>query len=226
MKKYNCSIKLLLIAALLFCSAGTSASDAPKVLDDFSSSKVGNFPKKWRTWPLQRGKAEEVYSVAEEKGSRFIKAYDDHDVSQQIFLNFDWHVDEKPVLSWKWRATTLPAGANESDGSTNDSACGVYVVVGKYDGHAIKYVWSTTLPIGKTVSRHDGKLNVKVLDSGSKSVGKWVKHSVDIPADYQTLFGGKLEKSPSGIAILTDGNAMHKPSGCDYADFAISSRTP
>lgn len=226
MKKSSCLAKLFLIVALLLCPAASASGDGPRALDDLSSSKIGNFPKRWRTWPLQRGKAEEVYHVAEESGSRYIKASDDHDVSQQIFLNFDWPVDEKPILSWRWRATALPAGADESDGSTNDSACGVYVVVGKYDGHAIKYVWSTTLPVGNTVSRHDGKLKIKVLDSGSKGAGKWAKRTVDIPSDYQALFGRKLEKNPSGIAILTDGNAMHKPAGCDYADFTISGRMP
>lgn len=190
-------------------------------LDDLTSSKVGSFPKKWRTWPLQRDKAAEVYQVAEENGGRFIKAYDDHDASQQIFLNFSWPIENKPVLSWKWRATELPAGANESSDSTNDSACAVYVVVGKYDGHAIKYVWSTSLPVGAKVARRGGKLQIKALDSGSSKKGKWVEHRVDVAADYQELFGGKLEKNPSGIAILTDGNAVHKPSGCDYANFQI-----
>lgn len=191
-------------------------------LDDLSTSKVGNFPKRWRTWPLQRSAAEKVYSVVEEGGAKFIKAYDDHDASQQIFLNFDWKADEKPNLSWRWRATELPAGARESDDATNDSACGVYVVVGRYDGHAIKYVWSSSLPAGAIVTRRDGKLKIKVLDSGAAKKGKWVNQKVNVVADYEALFGRKLDKNPSGIAMLTDGNAVHKPAGCDYADFAIS----
>lgn len=191
-------------------------------LDDFKTSKVGNFPRLWRTWPLQRDKAAEVYSVAEENGTRYIKALDDRDMSQQIFFNFGWLIKNNPVLSWRWRATALPAGANESSDSTNDSACAVYVVVGKLNGYAIKYVWSSTLSPGTVVSRRDGKLKIKVLDSGPAKAGKWVKHSVDVPADYEALFGNALSKNPSGIAILTDGNAVHKTAGCDYADFKVS----
>ncbi|MFH0799149.1 MAG: DUF3047 domain-containing protein [Pseudomonadota bacterium] len=211
-------------AAAPALAAEQEAPAARAILDNLSSSKVGKFPHKWRTWPLQRGKAEEVYSVAEENGSRYIKAYDDHDASQQIFLNFDWQIDRSPILSWRWRATTLPPGASEAGDATNDSACGVYVIVGRYDGHAIKYVWSSTLPAGATHTRHDGKLKIKVLDSGASGKGKWVRHRVDIPADYEALFGRKLDKNPSGVAILTDGNAVHKPSGCDYADFAVSGK--
>ncbi|MFA5812753.1 MAG: DUF3047 domain-containing protein [bacterium] len=193
-------------------------------LDDLSTTKIGNFPKRWRTWPLQRGDAEKVYRVAEEGGKRFIKAYDSEDLSQQIFLNFNWQVQERPMLSWRWRVTKLPEGAAESNDATNDSACGVYVVVGKYSGHAIKYVWSSSLPAGNVTTRHDGKLKIKVLDSGQARTGSWVAHSVDVRTDYESLFGKPLEKNPSGIGMLTDGNAVHKPSGCDYADFAISGK--
>ena len=190
-------------------------------LDDFSTSKVGKFPMRWRTWPLQRSSAERVYSVVEEGGKRFIKAYDATNESQQIFLSFPWSLDERPILTWRWRATKLPESANESSDATNDSACGLYVVFGRTSGHAIKYVWSTGLPAGSVVTRNDGKLKVKVLDAGAARAGSWVTHGQNIMADYKQLFGKQPDRDPSGIGILTDGNAVQKPSGCDYADFAV-----
>lgn len=213
--KILCSVLFAIVIASQFVFADSL------LLDDLTSSKVGSFPKRWRTWPLQRDSASTVYSVMEEGGSRFIKAYDDHDASQQVFLNFAWPIDKRPNLSWRWRPTELPAGANESDDSTNDSACGLYVVVGRYDGHAIKYVVSSTLAPGTVVSRKGGKLKIKVLD-GASARGKWLSHTVNVTQDYETLFGRKIDKNPSGIALLTDGNAVHKPAGCDYADFKIS----
>lgn len=215
--------KLLIVAVIITAALSLNAFAAGQmILDDFSKSKIGNFPKLWRTWPFQRDKAAKVYKVAEEGGKLFIKAFDDQDLSQQIFFNFNWQVEERPGLSWQWRVTKLPVGANESNDATNDSACGLYVVVGRYTGNAIKYVWSSTLAPGTVVTRHNGKLKIKVLDSGDKKIGQWVGHSVNVMNDYQELFGSKLEKNPSGIGLLTDGNAMHKPAGCDYADFAIS----
>jgi hypothetical protein len=191
-------------------------------LDSLKSSKIDHFPKAWRTWPLQRNDASKVYKVAEENGKRFIQSRDDDNLSKQIFLNFNWEADKRPMLSWRWRATELPAGAAENNDATNDSACGVYVVVGKWSGHAIKYVWSTTLAPGTVVTRHDGKLKIKVLDSGPAKKGSWITHTVNVKKDYEELFGKPLEKNPTGVGILTDGNAVHKPAGCDYANFAIS----
>jgi len=211
-----------LAASLLF--AVFVATNASALIDDLSSSKVGKLPRWWKTWPMQREKAERVYSIGEENGKRFIRAHDADNVSQQLFINFHWPIAEKPMLSWKWRATKLPDGGNESNDATNDSACGVYVVVGKYSGHAIKYVWSTTLAPGTVVSRRDGKLKIKVVDSGPQKMADWVWHKLDVRKDYEKLFGKKLDKNPSGIAILTDGNNVGKPAGCDYADFDISAK--
>ena len=215
---------IAVLAALASIVAYASDKVWTRQLNTLDTSKVGRLPKRWRAWHFQRGKAAKVYRVAEENGRRFIKAYDDHDASQQIFLNFHWPIEKRPAFSWSWRATTLPQGANESGDATNDSACGIYVVVGRYQGHAIKYVWSTSLPPGTVVSRRGGQLKIKVLDSGPKKVGQWISHSVDVPSDYQALFGKPLKKNPAGIGILTDGNAVHKPAGCDYTDFTISSR--
>ena len=222
--KKNITFLFVAAAVLALTSFSSLAQNTvrPRYLDSFASSKVGKFPRLWRTWPFQRGKAAKVYKIGEENGERFIRAYDDHDASQQIFLNFPWNIKERPSLSWSWRATTLPEGGKESNDASNDSACGVYVVVGKFDGHAIKYVWSTTLPIGQVVTRRDGKLKIKVVDSGAAKKGTWVHHKVNVVDDYKALFEKDLTKNPSGVALLTDGNALHKPSGCDYRAFAIS----
>ncbi len=209
------------IIFLLLGSVNSATPPTKRYVGNLDSTRLGKIPHPWRTWPFQRGDAGKVYKVREEKGKRIIRAYDDHDSSTQMFLNFIWPIKERPMLSWRWKATTLPAGAAENNDKSNDSACGVYVVVGKYSGHAIKYVWSTTLKPGTVVSRRDDKLKIKVIDSGPKKLNEWINHEVDVVADYKTLFGKELEKNPSGIGILTDGNAVHKPAGCDYADFAI-----
>ena len=223
MRKYTV-LAIVTLAVLVSIIAHASDKMWTRQLNTLETSKVGRFPRRWRTWPFQRKKAAKVYRVAEENGLRFIKAYDDHDASQQIFLNFHWPIEKRPIVSWSWRATTLPQGANESNDATNDSACGMYVLIGRYKGHAIKYVWSTSLPPGTVVTRRGGKLKIKVLDSGYDKMGQWINHSVDVLSDYQALFGRPLKKNPSGIGILTDGNAVHKPAGCDYTDFIVSSK--
>ena len=214
--------KILTIAAVILCAALPAELLAQIVIDDFQASQTGRFPSKWRTWPFQRGKATQVYQIADDGGRHILKATEDKALSVQILRYFNWEVGDYPYLSWRWRAKTLPAGAAENDDNKNDSACGVYAIVGGYNGNALKYVWSTTLPVGQTVTRREGKLKIKVADSGTGNLGKWRSHTVNVPADYKALFGVELKKKPSGIAILTDGNATNTAAACDYADFTIS----
>lgn len=182
------------------------------------------FPKSWRTWPFQRDKAIAVYKVALENGKPVLTAHDDRDYSAQIMYPFIWKIDEYPYLNWRWKPKILPTGATEDNDNKNDSACGVYVIFGRYSGVATKYVWSTSLPVGKVVSRRDGKLKISVKGSGQGGVGKWHGYSVKVLDSYQQLFGAPSKRKPSGIAILTDGNATHTAAACDYADFTISKK--
>lgn len=194
-------------------------------IDDINDLPIGKIPRTWRTWPFHRDKAEKIYVVKEEKGNRFIRARDEWNISTQLFRNFYWKVEEHPLLSWRWRARILPAGSREDKDDLNDSACGVYVIIGKTSGHALKYVWSTTLPVDTIVTRKEGRLKIKVVDSGTTHVGQWQTHTVDVLKDYKELFGKDLTRDPSGIAILTDGNAVHLPAECDYDDFVVSTRS-
>ena len=205
---------------------GTMAQPTGQLkIDGLESEKVGKFPSNWRTWPLRRGKTAEIYHVDKEGEMKFIRAFDDKDYSLQAMRDFNWQVDKYPYLSWRWRAKQLPTGAREDNDELNDSACGVYVIFGKMSGHAMKYVWSTGLPVGQTVSRREGKLKIRVEESGGSNLNKWRQVSVNVPKDYSALFGKPLEKKPTGIGILTDGNATHTAAACDYADFIISEET-
>ncbi|MBI2345438.1 MAG: DUF3047 domain-containing protein [Deltaproteobacteria bacterium] len=188
-------------------------------IDAFSRSMDGQFPKGWRTWPTQGGKAREVYKVASEGGNRYLAARDEKEHSVQIFREFGWDLGTHPILTWRWRARTMPSGANETDPATNDSACGVYVIFGKTAGKGLKYVWSSVLPVGKTHSKEAGKMYFTVLDSGQGT--DWRTHRVNVTADYRKFFGRAPDKNPAGIGILTDGNATHSPAACDYDNFAI-----
>lgn len=219
---------LLLLAGLIFIVlSAVSGRTASSKLDvsGLDSARAGRFPSIWRTWPFQRNKATQVYSVQQDDDSKYIHAKDGKDLSVQILRNFHWDIKDYPYLTWKWRARQLPAGAQENNDDKNDSACGVYVTIGiGPSARAMKYVWSTKLPVGDVVTRRDGKLKIKVADTGSANLNKWQSHTVNVPQDYRALFGEELKRNPSGIAILTDGNATHTPAACDYAQFTVLSQ--
>ncbi len=216
-----------LLAFLLLLSASAQAYTPPKagtvrIIEDFQGGPEGKFPVNWRTYPFQRGKAREVYQVAAEHGNHFLRALDSQNFSVQIFREFSWATNEYPKLSWRWRAQTIPAGGDERNADTNDSACGVYVVFGKYTGTAIKYVWSSTLPVGTIIEKKPGHFYLVVVNSGESRLKQWHAVSINALQDYQRLFKMPPSRPPSGFGILTDGNALQTTAACDYDDFQVS----
>ena len=215
------TLMFALLAVATLSSAALRAEGARNV-ENFTQYDVDKFPKSFRTYPFQRGKAEKVYIVKDENGNKILHASDDQDISVQTFKRFMWNVKEYPNFSWKWRAITIPKGADERNGMPNDSACGIYVTFGGYTGNAIKYVWSSTLPAGTVVEKKPGKFYILVVESGSGNVGSWETKSVNVMEDYRRLFKSEPSKDPEGFGLLTDGNATHTPAVCDYDDFQIS----
>jgi hypothetical protein len=194
---------------------------AALTIDDFQQYPTEKIPAKWRTWPFQRGKAAGVYSVKSENDNKFLSATDSNGVSVQILRDFNWKIENYPLLSWKWRAIKLPVNANETDPSTNDSACGVYVVFSKTRQEMLKYTWSTTAPVGTVYEKRQGKAYIVVVESGGKHLNSWLAHRINVIDDYKKYFRKELDKNPSAIAILTDGNATKTEASCDYDEFAI-----
>lgn len=192
------------------------------MVDSFSQYEVGKFPISFKTYPLQRNKAMEVYTVQEEGGNKFLHASDDKDISVQTMKRFEWKRSDYPHFSWRWKAITLPKGAAENNKAVNDSACGVYVVFGGWTGNVLKYVWSTTLPVDSIHEKKPNTFYFVVKESGSGNAGQWTTETVNIVEDYKKAFHKDPEDDPSGFGILTDGNATHTPAACDYDDFKIS----
>lgn len=198
------------------------------MIEDFDSSDPGGFPLTWKAWRGDDDLARNLYTIREENGNRYLHAADD---GSSIIIRKElkeWDANEYPVLTWRWRARVLPEGGDERIGSRNDSSVAVYVVLDQnFIGvpKTLKYVWSTTLPVG-TYHRRDGigRPHVIVLESGKDKLGKWVEESVDVRADYVRIFGNKPPRKAVGIGILTDGNATGTESRGDYDDFVVHRR--
>lgn len=207
---------LITAAVMLFPPLTMSET---KWIEGFSSGVSGEFPKGWRTRPGQGSAAEQEYKVQDEGGNKYLAADDPSGLSTQIFKMASWNLDNYPLLKWKWRARKLPAGANEGSPSQNDSACGIYVSFGMVRGYALKYVWSSSLPVGTTVKKDD-KMYIIVKRSGG---GGWANESANIVADATKAWGKVPDRTLSGVGILTDSNATHSAASCDYDNIGYAS---
>jgi len=215
---------ILFLPMFCFFSASALADTNKKIVEDFSEYRSSQFPTWWKTWPFQRNDAKKVYRVMKEKENRFLRSEENESLSKQIYKGFDWQPLIYPYLNWKWRARVLPEGANETKPETNDSACAVYVAFGRTSKRSMKFTWSSTLPEGTIHVKEPGKTVFKILDGGAKHLNQWRGHSIHLKEIYKELFKSDMNQEPSGIAILTDGNAVNKKAACDYDDFSISKK--
>jgi hypothetical protein len=195
------------------------------VLENFEHMAVGGFPKGWKAWRGDDGYARKLYGIREEQGNRYLSAQDD---GTSIIIRKEyrgWNPHDYPMLSWRWRARALPEGGDERVGSKNDSAVAVYVVLDQnFIGipKTLKYVWSTTLPVGTRHRREGiGRPAVIVLESGPGKVGQWVTEKVNVYEDFVRTFGKEPPRSAVGIGVLTDGNATKSRAQGDYDDFVV-----
>jgi hypothetical protein len=215
---------LLLCGIPLFAYAeGDTATNGSRIsLDNFDTDQPLAFPREWKARESEEI-ARVVYQVAEENGNRFLHARAEKQ-GVQIGITRSFQPKEFPVLQWRWRAKQLPAGGNEQATDTNDSAAGVYVV---FDStvmpRAIKYVWSSTLPVGtRLTSPVYWRSKTVVLESGPSQVNEWKLETVNFYSDYKALFGAEPGEV-QGIAILTDSDMTKSVAEADYDDFTLLS---
>ena len=211
---------LAVFSLLLFILLPWPAHGQSAVHISFDGDEVGKPPAGWGS---RNGKIGDVYSVQEEGGRKFLHA-DARGTAVQIGLEGKWSLKEYPVLEWQWRALVLPDKGDELKKGTNDSVLGLYVVFGRQPFiKAIKYIWSTTLPVGLTLeSPYSSRTKMIVLESGDALLGKWVSERRDVLADYRTLFESKGDAAVArGIAILTDADDTRSRASGDYGDIDI-----
>jgi hypothetical protein len=189
-------------------------------LENFEQYPPQAFPNNWKV----RGDedtARVIYRVAEEDGNHFLHARAEKQ-AVQIGLTKTFSPKQFPVLQWRWRVQQLPAGANERALKTNDSAAGVYVV---FDStivpRVIKYVWSSSLPVGTQMdSPVYWRAKVVVLESGVAAASEWRKEAVNFYEDYKRLFGFEPSEV-EGVALLTDSDTTATMAEADYDDFTL-----
>jgi len=189
-------------------------------LENFEASDVDKLPKRW-TWRDKDKNKNKPYRIKEENGNKYLAA---EDTGESVILakKLRWNIKKYPYISFRWRGRQLPEGGDERFGPTNDSGASTYIT---YDTKfikipkSIKFVWSTTLPVGSATKRSGiGKPWNVVVESGSENLGEWRTYVINAYEAYQKTFGGNPPDRPLGIGILSDANSSHSKAYADYDD--------
>jgi hypothetical protein len=211
--------KVLLLALGIVYAAGSVAGESTSIrrVEDFSSFQDNSFPEGWKS---RGGDASEVYRVRSNHETYLEATATKSAVA--IAKEFGYDPKEYPFLQWQWRALVLPKGGDERFKKTGDSAAGIYVIFeGFLRPDTLKYVWSSSLPVGTTLeSPYNSKVKVVVLRNQSSSLGEWVSESVNVYEDYKRLFG-REPKPVQAIGILSDSDNTGSQAVAHYKGIAI-----
>ncbi len=222
----------LLTLLILFCSfAPLYAADLSEVstcgvaVETFETDPLLAFPQGWSALKDAQ-EAQGIYQVVEEDGNRFLRAHAEKQ-GIMIALARAFQPQTFPFLRWRWRATQLPPGGDERAERTNDSAAGVYILYGsRMMPRAVKYVWSTTLPVGTRATNPSyWRAKTIVLRTGPAELGMWQQETVNLYQDYKDLF----ESEPGavlGIALITSSDSTSSVAAADYDDFVLFPQNP
>jgi hypothetical protein len=212
------------LLALTLVPPPVPAADDCKLVDDFSKSKVGEFPAGWKP---RKDAGKSIYAVQEESGRRFLRAVAKGEGIQAAREVEGWDPAEYPVLAWSWRPREFPKGGDERESKTNDSVLAVYMLVphSRVTGpKAVKYVWSEKVPKGTHLSSNSGLTQVHVQRSGAAGRGEWHDERVNVIEDFKKAFESSETPKPAGIAVLTDSDDTKSTASGDYANFRICRR--
>jgi hypothetical protein len=215
--------------ALADGDAAEGALVCDRILEDFSASVPGEFPRGWRTKHAHNAaeaREEGIYVVERIDGAPALHAtYGTHTITVVRELP-SWDLSTYPVLAWRWSAVRLPAGGDEGDPDRNDSAASVYLVwdVGfPFRVADLRLAWSTTLPVGRTIARRLGRERIIIAEAGPAN-GEWREVAVDLLGEARSLLGADAPPSPALLALTTDADATASSAEALYAEFRLCRR--
>lgn len=120
-------------------------------------------------------------------------------------------VNATPILEWRWKAVTLPAGGHACKESTDDEAAQVYVAWLRppeaVRSRIIGYLWDSTAPAG-TICKSEKISTVTyiILRSGPGELGKWITERRNVVEDFRKIYGEAPPDNPNALSLGIDSD--------------------
>ncbi len=123
-------------------------------------------------------------------------------------------IKKTPLLRWRWRARTLPEGADGRRKARDDQAIGIYVGAGStLNNRSISYRWDTETPKGAegNCSYGSGFVKVKWYTLRNKedaADGRWFIEERNVAEDFKKAWGF----SPTEVYVSVSCNSQYTDS--------------
>ncbi len=219
----SAALTAALLAPCAFLSLGLGAKDKEPVRHwDFQSSKLDSdkAPEGW-SYRGKPGTPDVKYEIVEDKELKHKVLHITSDKASGVIMVDCSDVDLKkyPVMRWRWKAVTLPTGADATVKSKDDQGIAVYVGYGKLTQSSISYNWQTETPKGKSgSSTYNWVVDVDwfTLRDKNDKMDTWFEEEVNVYDDMMKIF----KKIPSGWALSISSNSQYTASKADvYLDY-------
>jgi hypothetical protein len=197
----------------------------------------------WRELP-NPNKPENTFSAGPDGAVEVVS----QDSVSTLFKPVEVDLDERPILTWRWRVDEAAPATDLSAKGEDDCSLAVYVGF-PYDpgeaslferlkrplveslagedapGRVLRYVFCGAHPQGATVeSPYLGDAGmIKVLRPADSPTGEWLEERVDLAADYREAFE-EAPPDPTQLAIQADTDNTDSTSRAQVADLAFVSR--
>ena len=228
-----------------FAFSEIPAENFPRIeVGKFSDAQPGGtFPSGWKPLTFENISNHTHYELVADGKNSVVKA-----VSRQSSSGMTREITidpkEYPIVKWRWKVENILEKSDVTQKSGDDYPARLYVtfeydssemgffekakyevaklIYGTYPPQgAITYIWESKSPIETIVPNpYSDRVQMVVLQSGSKKLGRWVTEERNVYKDYQRAFG---EDPPniSGVAIMTDTDNTLETAIAYYGDIVF-----
>lgn len=188
-----------LIAGLLVISVSSIAgSAAPRV---FAPADILD-------WSSHSFTGYTAYRAGRVAGDAAVRAVCDGGSASGLVYQGTIDLRRTPILEWRWRATRLPASADERRRSGDDFAARVYVVDEytflRWRTRALNYVWTSSVPVGTDwPNPFAAQARMVAVQSGPPDKDGWVTEQRNVRKDFQRYHERSVDEVEA-VAIMTD----------------------
>ena len=199
-----------LVLAISVAAVAVAAEPPSFVVEAWSRQALGRpgIPEGWsgQSW----GSPQYDLTVVTDGSDRVLHLRsrgDNSTISKEIKID----VKELPLLVWRWKAVTLPAGGDCRRKATDDQVAQIYVAFPRFPtavrSRIIGYVWDTTAPAGTIVkSESTALVTYVVVRSGTDELGRWLTETRNVYDDFKRIYGEAPTEPVGAVSVAIDSN--------------------
>ncbi|MFH1791737.1 MAG: DUF3047 domain-containing protein [Candidatus Omnitrophota bacterium] len=193
---------------------------------DFSADPVGKAPSGWDLKKKPGTPPAEFTVVKNPKGPKpYLHMTADKASASIVTKIATVDVTKTPVLRWRWRAETLPKGADGRKKTKDDQAIGIYVGTGSMlNKKTVSYRWDTDTPKGSEGECSYGKGTIKVkwytLRNKEDLKGDtWYSEERNFAGDFNDAWGFYPEKIYVSVSCNSQYTKTEAAADLDWIEF-------